>query len=132
GRPPDPATGPRETRPRATLVDIWALWCPGCRETAPGLVELHEKYKDRGVAFVSISNMPREGVEAFVKHFGVTWPSAYEVPHETIARWGAFNREIKLRGYEVKLIFYVLGADGRVRWNDHYDRVLHKNRSSLI
>lgn len=37
------------------LVDFWASWCPGCRQASPELVELYNKYKNKGFEIVSIS-----------------------------------------------------------------------------
>lgn len=37
------------------LLDFWASWCLPCRENAPFLHELYSKFKDRGLAILSIS-----------------------------------------------------------------------------
>ncbi|NDI97972.1 TlpA family protein disulfide reductase [Flavobacterium sp. LaA7.5] len=36
-------------------IDVWATWCAPCRKEIPHLQELEEKYKDKNIAFVSIS-----------------------------------------------------------------------------
>src|SRR5262245_21864317 len=38
---------------RLMVLDIWAQWCPACRETAPALVRLQKKFGDQ-VSFVSL------------------------------------------------------------------------------
>jgi len=58
------------------LVNLWASWCPPCREETPGLVHLAQSYRDRGVAVVGIS-MDEGGPDAaekFVRDFDVTYP----------------------------------------------------------
>lgn len=37
------------------VVDLWATWCIPCIERFPKMVEMSERYSDRGVRFVSLS-----------------------------------------------------------------------------
>ncbi len=37
------------------IVDFWATWCKPCIKGFPGLQELFEKYKDRGLSVVAVS-----------------------------------------------------------------------------
>jgi thiol-disulfide isomerase/thioredoxin len=49
---------------RVVAVDVWATWCAPCIERFPHMVELYRRYKDRGVAFVSMSVDDREDQSA--------------------------------------------------------------------
>ncbi|MFM7319575.1 MAG: TlpA family protein disulfide reductase [bacterium] len=40
---------------RYTLVDAWATWCAPCKENFPHVVEMHEKYAEKGLKVVSLS-----------------------------------------------------------------------------
>ncbi len=40
---------------KLVYVDVWATWCGPCKREIPYLKEVEEKYKDKGVEFVSIS-----------------------------------------------------------------------------
>ncbi len=42
-------------RGKPAVVNIFATWCPPCREETPGLVAVYEKYKERGFELVGIS-----------------------------------------------------------------------------
>lgn len=37
------------------VVDLWATWCAPCIERFPKMVEMSDRYADRGVRFVSLS-----------------------------------------------------------------------------
>jgi thiol-disulfide isomerase/thioredoxin len=57
------------------LVNLWATWCPPCREEMPSLETFYEDYKSDGFVLVSINQEEtREVVEPFVKEFGLTFP----------------------------------------------------------
>lgn len=42
-------------RGKYIFIDIWATWCPPCRDELPFLKVLEEKFKDKNIWFVSIS-----------------------------------------------------------------------------
>lgn len=37
------------------LLDFWGTWCTPCVEALPKLVQLHQKYKNKGIEFVSLA-----------------------------------------------------------------------------
>ena len=50
--------------PNIVVVDFWATWCTPCVERFPHMVEMAERYRERGVRFVSMSMEDREDREA--------------------------------------------------------------------
>jgi thiol-disulfide isomerase/thioredoxin len=57
------------------LVNLWATWCPPCREEMPALQTFYEKYRSGGFVLIAINQEEtREVVEPFVKEFGLTFP----------------------------------------------------------
>ena len=58
---------------KAVLVNMWASWCPPCREEFPDLVKLQKNYRERGlrVVFVSWDNNARPAARFLAKQ-GVT------------------------------------------------------------
>lgn len=49
------------------VVEFWATWCGPCIASMPHLAETQEKYADKGVQIVSISDEDLETVEGFLK-----------------------------------------------------------------
>jgi thiol-disulfide isomerase/thioredoxin len=43
------------SKPRYTIVDVWASWCGPCKENFPHVIEMHRKYADKGLAVASLS-----------------------------------------------------------------------------
>jgi thiol-disulfide isomerase/thioredoxin len=116
---------------RGIVVDLWALWCPYCREAAPELVKLQSQYEPQGILFVSLTNMSRTTVESYVQQFGITWPNGYGASISTFAAYGAYHNAVLVPGYEVTPTIYLLNPDGTVRWSDQRARFRHVKAADL-
>lgn len=44
-----------EQRGKVVVVNYWATWCPPCRIETPGLVNVANEYKSRGMEMVGVS-----------------------------------------------------------------------------
>lgn len=64
-------------RGQVVLVNFWASWCVPCREEAPHLQAVWEKYRERGVVVLGIawSDIDSDSL-AFIEEFGLTYPNA--------------------------------------------------------
>lgn len=61
------ALGSAELSGKVQVIEFWATWCPPCRASIPGLIELQEKYREDGLEIVGVS--VDQGGEALVKQF---------------------------------------------------------------
>jgi thiol-disulfide isomerase/thioredoxin len=120
GTPPAPSA----PGVRLLVVDVWAHWCPFCRQGAPGLADLYKKHAGHGVRFVSLTNMHRNPVARFVEEFGLVWPNGYGATPETIAALGA-GSGLGMPGYGVAPTLYLVGPDGKIVWSDEQARFHH-------
>ena len=103
GEPPEDRQG------RVMFVHAWFTTCPHCRLRAPELVELHERFRSRGVIFVGLTFEGPESlpeVEAYVGETGMTWPNGY----------GAVET---LRALEAEFFpaAWIIDRGGQVVWN---------------
>lgn len=68
------------------LVDFWASWCGPCIQETPVLVEVYEKYKDKGFMVLGVAVWDRlEDTKGAIEKHGITWPqilNAQTIPTE--------------------------------------------------
>ena len=95
-------------------------------------MQAYYKFKDRSVAFVSLTNMPEAAAAAFVDQAGVPWPCGYGMTMPTIAMFGALNRDRMIPGYELRPTLYLIGPDGRILWSDRHARTRHEAPAPLL
>lgn len=69
------AFDPAQYQGKVLVVNFMAEWCTGCWAELPGLVNLYQEFKSRGVAFVGISvQSSKEGTQNLIKQFGISYP----------------------------------------------------------
>ena len=57
-------------RGKVVLVDFWATWCPPCRMTIPMLIELQDKYREKGLVILGISiDDPKQIADKDLRYF---------------------------------------------------------------
>jgi len=62
-------------RGQVVLINLWATWCPPCKEEMPTLQSFYNKHKEQGFAVVAINDGdPTKDVLQFVKDYQLTFP----------------------------------------------------------
>ena len=65
---------------KVKLIDFWASWCGPCRQENPRVVNLYNKYHDKGLEIIGISlDDNREKWEQAVQQDSLTWLHASDL-----------------------------------------------------
>jgi thiol-disulfide isomerase/thioredoxin len=60
---------------QVVLVNLWATWCPPCKQEMPTLQAFYDKHKEDGFVIIAINDGdPTADVLQFVKDYGLTFP----------------------------------------------------------
>ncbi len=115
----------KEWQGKVVVVDFWATWCTGCRETIPVLKRLQEKYGAKGlvVTGVTTDKGPKEKVAKFVKKMKMT----YQV------LWDAEDTQSKVFGFEGLPSLFIFGRDGKLlKAMPQYTAAQEKEMEALV
>lgn len=71
---------------KMVVIEFWATWCPPCRKSIPEIIELNEKYKDKGVVIMGLTDEPLAKVKDFAKEMQTT---LFPVPRTAVLHGGS-------------------------------------------
>lgn len=63
------------------IINVWASWCVPCRQEAPALEAVWQRFRGEGLVVIGINQPrsdPEEQARAFLKEFGVTYPNVFD------------------------------------------------------
>ncbi|HEX6133428.1 MAG TPA: TlpA disulfide reductase family protein [Longimicrobiales bacterium] len=103
-------------RGRPVLLNVWATWCPPCREEMPGLQQLHERYSGRGLNVIGVSVDSRgaeDAIDRFLQEGGYTFTILHDASD-------AVSREFRTIGVPET---FLIDGGGRIvrRWIGRFD-----------
>jgi thiol-disulfide isomerase/thioredoxin len=106
------------------VVDVWATWCAPCVERFPHMVQLYNRYKDRGVEFVSMSVDDREDKTAVERA-----RQFVERQHATFRNYlldEPIMQSFELLGVQGVPAVFLYDRTGRLRYNLNGDDPNHQ------
>lgn len=106
GEPPEDS----QLAGKVLVLDFWAHWCGPCREAAPELVAISERFSDQDVVFLGFTSDGADQInqcEEFVKSGTIPWPNGF----------GAGTTFDAFGVYQIPTV-YVIDRQGNVAWHD--------------
>jgi cytochrome c biogenesis protein CcmG, thiol:disulfide interchange protein DsbE len=92
-------------RGQVLVVNFWASWCRACADEHPGLAQVWERYRDRGVVVVGADFEDTEGAATdYARSKRTDWPLVTDPGARAAIAFGVFGVPET----------YVIGVDGTV------------------
>lgn len=97
-----------ELRGQAVIINLWASWCPPCREEMPALQKVYESYHDQGLEILAVNATNQDNLTAaveFSNQLGLAFPILLDSD-------GEVSRLYRLQSLPTT---YFVGRDGSIR-----------------
>lgn len=67
-------------RGQAVVINFWATWCPPCREEAPALARVWQRFREQRVQFIGVVSRDSAvgQIPAFLQEFGLGYPNGID------------------------------------------------------
>jgi thiol-disulfide isomerase/thioredoxin len=95
-------------RGKVILVNIWASWCPPCREEMPAINRVYQEYESQGFEVLAVNTTYQDNeadAAAFAQNLGLTFPILLD-------RTGEISQSYLLRGLPSS---YFIDREGIIR-----------------
>ena len=91
---------------RIVFLNLWATWCPPCREEMPGMEKLYRRFSSQGLVMLAVSEDGGDfsAVEPFARQVGATFPILLD-------REGTLPPRLGITGYPET---FVIDRDGSI------------------
>jgi peroxiredoxin len=116
-------------RGKVVFLNIWATWCPPCREEMPSMEALYRKLKGRNFEMLAVS-VDRDGekvVRLFAKKYGLTFPVLLDPDNKTYRLYGLTGvPETFIVDKNGTVIHKIIGPQNWMNkeWLDYFDRII--------
>lgn len=97
-----------ELRGRPVIVNVWASWCPPCREEMPALERVYQSYREQGAVILGVNSTAqddRREALAFATEQGLTFPILFDTDGQVT----------KLYGIRALPTTYFIDAQGKIQ-----------------
>ncbi|HXV33000.1 MAG TPA: TlpA disulfide reductase family protein [Gaiellaceae bacterium] len=76
-------------RGKAVVLNFWASWCEPCKDEAPLLEDVWQRYRDDGLVVLGVDAQDfRSDAQRFVDRFGLTYPMAFDGHGSSLGKFG--------------------------------------------
>jgi cytochrome c biogenesis protein CcmG, thiol:disulfide interchange protein DsbE len=81
-----------DLRGKVVVLNFWATWCAPCVEEMPSLVQLQQRFKDKGVTVVGISiDADGDAYHKFLKDYKIDFLTVRDPDQKTSNLYGSFK-----------------------------------------
>ena len=98
-----------DTTGKPMVLEFWATWCGPCRTSIPHLNALHQKYKEKGLVIIGVTEEDNQTIRRFTKSV----PMEY---HPATDRNGKLSKEFAIQGIPHALL---VNKSGEIVWEGH-------------
>jgi len=95
-------------RGKKVMLNLWATWCPPCREEMPDMQAFYEQYQSDDMEILAVnltsSEKSMENIESFVHKNGLSFPVLLDPDDHVSSRYDVFQIPTT----------YILNADGEI------------------
>jgi thiol-disulfide isomerase/thioredoxin len=105
-----------ELRGVPVMIDVWASWCPSCREQAPVLQRAwREDLRPRGVLLLGLNIKDvAEDARAFIRSYGIDFPNVRDWRGTVAPRYGITGiPEMFMISRRGRIVEHVVGSASR-------------------
>jgi peroxiredoxin len=116
-------------RGKVVFLNIWATWCPPCREEMPSMEALYRRLKGRQFEMlaVSIDRKGQEVVGPFAAKYGLTFPVLLDPDGKTYQLYGLTGvPETFIVNRDGMILQKIVGPQDWMKkeWLDYFDRII--------
>ena len=81
-----------DLRGKVVVLNFWATWCSPCVEEMPSLVQLQQRFKDKGVTVLGVSiDVDGDAYHKFLKDYKIDFLTVRDPDQKTSALYGSFK-----------------------------------------
>ena len=82
----------RDFRGKIVVLNFWATWCPPCVEEMPSLVQLEQRFSNKGVMVIGISvDVDGDAYHKFLKDYKVDFLTVRDPDQKASHLYGTFK-----------------------------------------
>ena len=81
-----------EYRGNVVVLNFWASWCGPCVEEMPSLVQLQDRFKNKGVTVLGVSiDVDGDAYHKFLKDYKIDFPTVRDPDQKASNLYGSFK-----------------------------------------